>query len=500
MIIKQLTIKNFGKFHQKQIAFSPGLNLIYGENESGKSTLHTFIQGIFFGIRKMRGRAAKNDVYSRYEPWENPGYYEGMVYFICGEKEFRLSRVFQKDNQSTELVCESDGEKLSCEDGDLNVLLGNISEAAYYNTVSIGQLKSQTTQELVTELQNYVTNYQSSMDDELDIKKALAILGDKKKNLERKKREGEMEAEQGQKELRTRISYLENEREALLGQQEEIKRDLQQLTIHHRQKTGKGEQRVSFPMLPCLGVLCVLFVTGLFLIPGTWGKIALAAGTLLLSVFCMMRGADRNDSRDEGQKGEAEVLHKLTWTLEHLQEEQRERDAMLSNAREEYRELLEERNIDVSIQEEIEAVCLAMRTIEELSQGLQSTVGLELKRITERILGELTDGKYTQVSISSSFEMGLNTKERYVPLERLSRGTIEQVYFALRMAVGEILCKEEMLPVLLDDAFAMYDEKRLANTLKWLAQRKEQVLLFTCHKREQELLDNMGISYQLVRL
>ena len=45
-------------------------------------------------------------------------------------------------------------------------------------------------------------------------------------------------------------------------------------------------------------------------------------------------------------------------------------------------------------------------------------------------------------------------------MERVSRGTIEQVYFALRMAAVDMLY-EEPLPVIFDDAFACYDEKKI---------------------------------------
>ena len=42
MKITELILKNFGKFTNKQILLTDGINIIYGENESGKTTLHTF--------------------------------------------------------------------------------------------------------------------------------------------------------------------------------------------------------------------------------------------------------------------------------------------------------------------------------------------------------------------------------------------------------------------------------------------------------------------------
>ena len=64
MELRELDIKNFGKISDTKIPFEDGINLIYGENESGKSTLHTFIKGMLFGIERGRGRAAAKDTFS----------------------------------------------------------------------------------------------------------------------------------------------------------------------------------------------------------------------------------------------------------------------------------------------------------------------------------------------------------------------------------------------------------------------------------------------------
>ena len=61
MKIRKLGIKSFGKFKDKEIKFEDGLNVIYGNNEAGKSTAHKFIQGVFFGFFKPY---SKNKIYS----------------------------------------------------------------------------------------------------------------------------------------------------------------------------------------------------------------------------------------------------------------------------------------------------------------------------------------------------------------------------------------------------------------------------------------------------
>ena len=61
MWVKELILKNFGKFKNERIELSEGINLIYGENETRKTTIHTFLRGMLYGMERGRGRAALTD-------------------------------------------------------------------------------------------------------------------------------------------------------------------------------------------------------------------------------------------------------------------------------------------------------------------------------------------------------------------------------------------------------------------------------------------------------
>ncbi len=81
-----------------------GINVLYGENESGKTTTHTFIRSMFYGVRRLRGKAAQNDTYTKYEPWENPAEYGGIMWFTSGERIIALQEIFiKKKNGRTSL-------------------------------------------------------------------------------------------------------------------------------------------------------------------------------------------------------------------------------------------------------------------------------------------------------------------------------------------------------------------------------------------------------------
>ena len=110
-------------------------------------------------------------------------------------------------------------------------------------------------------------------------------------------------------------------------------------------------------------------------------------------------------------------------------------------------------------------------------------------------MSEITDGEYQDVQMDAASHMTVTTGNGAEALECLSRGTLELIYFAMRMSAGELLCQEESLPVILDDIFGMYEEEDLEAVLEWMYKEKKQVIISTCSKREMELLDREGIPY-----
>ncbi len=94
MRILELQIKNFGKFADKTLRFHQGMNIMTGANEAGKTTIVSFICGMFYGIEKQRGRASGRDEYSLRQPWENPAYFAGVMHFESGGRSFVWREVF----------------------------------------------------------------------------------------------------------------------------------------------------------------------------------------------------------------------------------------------------------------------------------------------------------------------------------------------------------------------------------------------------------------------
>lgn len=107
------------------------------------------------------------------------------------------------------------------------------------------------------------------------------------------------------------------------------------------------------------------------------------------------------------------------------------------------------------------------------------------------------------MGIDENLNPFLNTKTRLVPLEQVSSGTMDQIYLALRLAAAKLIQGEytELMPLIFDDSFVLYDDERLKNTLKWLpASYSGQILLFTCHQREAQMLTASQLPYRLISL
>jgi len=195
MLFTKLKLNYFGRFHNKEIQLKQGINIIYGDNEAGKSTIHAFIKGMLFGIEKMRGRAcsSRQDMYNRYLPWDYPGAYSGSMDISIGGKEYRLQRSFHANDKFFDVIDMATGRKLQLSEGNISELIHGLTESIFRNTISIEQLKAHTDSELAAELRNYITNLSISKSKEIDVNKALSLLNEKRKKLEDIKLQSELQ-------------------------------------------------------------------------------------------------------------------------------------------------------------------------------------------------------------------------------------------------------------------------------------------------------------------
>ena len=97
MLIEKLQINNFGKLKNRNIELNNGINVIYGENESGKTTLLKFITSMFYGVNKNKNGKRISD-FEKYTPWEEGEFSGKIKYKLDNEEEYEVYRNFAKKN------------------------------------------------------------------------------------------------------------------------------------------------------------------------------------------------------------------------------------------------------------------------------------------------------------------------------------------------------------------------------------------------------------------
>lgn len=183
MIIKELNLIGFGKFKDKKISFKDGLNIVYGNNESGKTTIHRFIDGMFYGFLKPYVRTTRYlDEHEKYEPWNNDRYF-GTMKLSFQDMDYRIERNFKKSDESTKVLVENTGEDITnnIDIGRGRVLQAGLhffafNEIVYSNTISIKQLGAETDKDLAKEVREKLINMTSSLDEDISIEDAIEYL------------------------------------------------------------------------------------------------------------------------------------------------------------------------------------------------------------------------------------------------------------------------------------------------------------------------------------
>lgn len=628
MLITKLYANYFGIFSGKEIELRPGINLIYGENEAGKSTLHTFIKGMLFGIDRLRGRgaASREDTYTRYLPWDYPGAYGGQMDIKLGDKAYRLQRSFHANDKSFTVLDLLSGREIKLKEDHISELIPGLTESAYRNTISIEQLRAETDSELASHLRNYITNLSIAKSKEVNVSKAIDALKERKKALEAMPfvsqlkslkddiKEGEAREEKLDL-LTAKLKELEGKEQALIKQMDkhksvkklseeefmselpailekyrayrELSRQLSQLNMeidnikeriieHQNYLEGiasKQEVIAKESKIRGLIYIAAAFVIGLLSIFVSKSfVVGLAVLGLILIIGLMLWTFYRRSYsgyKEENLKVELSLEHgqqqlqdliarrkkaedgcdelsdmimlymqefisedELTAeAIERLQDTIRSKRSEASREQEEYNKLLEEYRFQIgkirweldsleenetelinnkekytyimnkqrNNQDKLDALNLAISTIQELSSSIYDSFGLQLNKLVSDIIDRITNHKYQDIKIDEKLNIKLEWRDKYIMLDRLSAGTMDQVYFALRLATSDLLLADEPMPLILDDSFALYDDNRTKEALTTLAGRN-QVIMFSCQKREMQLLEELGLEYNCIML
>lgn len=195
MIIKKLKVKSFGKFKDFEIKFSPKLNIVYGENEAGKSTLQSFIKCMLYGMNSQK-KSIRDNERKRFLPWSGEKAQGELIFLDNNKYEVIIKRSFgiTKKEDESEIIDGITGENLKFIDTiapGKDIL--NISEDSFEKTLYIKQLGSEVTKGREDEIMQKITNLSQAGEEDVSYEKAVKIIEDAKKVITTSRKNGKID-------------------------------------------------------------------------------------------------------------------------------------------------------------------------------------------------------------------------------------------------------------------------------------------------------------------
>lgn len=523
MTITKLRIGGFGKLQNVDIDLCNGINLIEGGNESGKSTVHSFVRAMLFGLEPK-----KRLEYSRYIPRDIPGNYQGSMDFEHNGHNYRIYRNFLKGSQSCVFTDLDTGEELPA-NTDITMIMPEMTENAYRNTIAPSQTEMKPDREFDNDVGNLIANLTMAKTSEVDVAGALNRIKNQNKKLEdtlfkddtleqlRSKKTG-LEKLYGQidecngkiREQTEKYKRASDEEKSVLAEVEAIRGEAGKIETELPGKTA-GTARfiagVSFAVLAA-GIIAMLIFSGSSGAGVLAAALLTVAGSVGLAVSVIKKKEqDRTAGRlSECNRREAEKRRLLAEKTEarYLAENEltalKTRLEMLGEPETEPEELeqqIEEaREARDQAKFELNAGILAFNTMSGLSDKIYRSFGEKLNEGLADTAARLTGGVHSDVIIKDRLMPASMEKLDYITAEGLSTGTSEQLYLALRLTLAELFFKDEKVMLMFDEPFAYYDDRRVKEALKLFMGQNSQIVLFSCTGREKRLLDELGATYR----
>lgn len=557
MRINKLHLQDFGKFHDKDINLTPGVNIIYGGNEAGKTTTKDFIIDMIYGIDKAKGVGARFDHYEKRRPIGGSEY-SGAMEFSTDQGEYIVERNFSKQDKKTTLKDLNTGrEILLKKDHDLTGTVLSTDKSTYMNTLCIGQMETATDNEIAEKLNHYIVNMASTRTGDIDAASAIMELKNKKNEFSNKELEAKIaeltgklqlnrdydgeiaavseEHRKAEEELNNpqpeQIQFTpiknaaveeEEERQKRIREEEESKRPLTKRDKDLKMLRNMGKKSIldnGFVILLLALLVVALFVVIAYVIPTNVPQIKMCviAFGIALSLLTTIQVFSRRSAlyklleEIEIEQGFEEAkndtqaidLTKRTELTNRISELKTKHEALIKERgdQENYmKEINELKAKTVSNTVELKALDLAIKTIQDLSEEIYDSFGAVLNTQVSEIVAKITDHRYTEVRIDDQLRVMVKSGNSFISMDYLSTGTMEQIYLALRLSIANVLIGEDM-PIIIDDIFVTYDEQRLHDTLSCIGEYlNRQIIIFTTNAKVQEIFNSLGVPNYSIAL
>ena len=604
MEIRKLKINGFGKLKDKDIELKEGINIIYGKNEAGKSTLLKFITGMFYGVSKNKNGGNIPEI-DKVEPWDNEEFSGKINYVLDNKNEYEVYREFKKKNPK---IFNSNLEDIS-KDFNIDKTKGNqffydqtgLDEATFTTSVITKQgevkLDDKSQNNIIQKISNIlgtgedtnsyskiISKLKKKLNDEVGtsntkekpintVEKRINELSIEKEKLEAYQSEQfEIEEEirkikldivDNKERLETlktanikleTIKSEEGKINVLKKLNEDTKLEIEQLKNESKEKinslkTNKITLRDKIIIFILIIISAIMFI---FLRNKYIAILPTLISILYITFIAIKINRNKSELKEEKRKykdkinnanSKAKAQIEEIKTIENdynqksneiykqynikenedviqeinsLQSKINEKTLKLHTTEIDYNNINPKLEKLINIEEELESLLNDRKDLKQKSYEIKKaieTLEMAYKKMKEEITPKFTEklsdtiknvsnNKYNKVKINISGEIIVeDSNGNYINAENLSLGTIDQLYLALRLASIEEIT-EETMPIILDEAFAYYDNERLKNILEYMSKeyKNRQIIIFTCTDREKSILNSLEINYNLITL
>ena len=604
MKIKKLKINGFGKLKDKDIELKEGINIIYGKNEAGKSTLLKFITGMFYGVSKNKNGGNIPEI-DKVEPWDNEEFSGKINYVLDNKNEYEVYREFKKKNPK---IFNSNLEDIS-KDFNIDKTKGNqffydqtgLDESTFITSVITKQgevkLDDKSQNNIIQKISNIlgtgedtnsyskiISKLKKKLNDEVGtsntkekpintVEKRINELSIEKEKLEAYQSEQfEIEEEirkikldivDNKERLETlktanikleTIKSEEGKINVLKKLNKDTKLEIEQLKNESKEKINSLKtNKITLRDKIIISILIIISAIMFIFLRNKYIAILPTLISILYITFIAIKiNRNKSELKEEKRKykdkinnanSKAKAQIEEIKTIENdykqklneiykqynikenenviqkinsLQSKINEKTLKLHTTEIDYNNINPKLEKLINIEEELESLLNDRKDLKQKSYEIKKAIEtLEMaynkmkEEITPKFTEKLSDtiknvsnNKYNKVKINISGEIIVeDSNGNYINAENLSLGTIDQLYLALRLASIEEIT-EETMPIILDEAFAYYDNERLKNILEYMSKeyKNRQIIIFTCTDREKSILNSLEINYNLVTL
>ena len=623
MKIKNIKINGYGKLEDVEINLGDKINIIKGNNESGKSTLLNFISSSLYGISKNKKGKEISD-FDKYKPWNTDAFSGKLEYELDNGDDYEIFRDFKKktpeiykngkDVTFDYSIDKTKGSEFFTEQTGINeemflntfmseqeeVKLNKASQTSIIqklsNMVSTGnenisykktidKINKKQLEEIGSERSsgrpiNIVNDKIEDLKEEID---EISRYKDKKYELEQEKQNLSKDFEDEKYVLsllrnvktlkeknsisREKIKILDNEIDGYSEMQNEKNKEIEIL------KSEKKEKRKSHKLIYIMFILLIAVITVISIVSNQKLLLILDGIVALIGIiFFIVDRKNKRNARNINKKylekltkieediNRLEDIKKLKFAevtkieeeLENLEEKENEKivnefkdkvdekqindilsaryedivdlinqkEESLSNYKVSEKKMeIENENIVENLEnlvsleedldrlyeekEELESINeiynLVKQNLEEAYEEMKSNITPDFILEIQNIISNATNGKYKKCLVDEDGIKIENESGSYISIDRLSIGTIDMIYLALRLSAAKSI-SDEKIPIILDEAFAYYDKNRMKNILRYLNNNNNQVIIFTCTNREIKVLEEEKIEANIINL